>query len=69
MYVMVLLGLGLRELSVAPSAIPELKRICRSLTIEACEAVARRALELDTAAEVDACLRQELERLTLQPVQ
>ena len=38
--------MGLRSLSMTPSAIYEIKRVCRSVTIEQCEAVARRALAM-----------------------
>ncbi len=61
-YTMLLLGMGLRQLSVPPSAIPEIKKICRSVTIEQCEAVARRALTLETARDVKSYLRGELKK-------
>jgi len=62
-YTMLLLGLGLRQLSIAPSAIPEIKRICRSVTIEQCQAVAARALQLDHARDVKSYLREELKKV------
>ncbi len=61
-YTMLLLGLGLRQLSAAPSAIPEIKKVCRSVTIEQCQAVARHALTLENARDVKALLREELRR-------
>lgn len=63
MYTMLLLGLGLRELSVPPSSIPEIKQICRAVSIPQCTQIARHALTLDTAAEVDAYLRRELRKV------
>ena len=39
-YTMLLLGLGLRQLSVTPGALPEIKKVCRSVTMAQCEAVA-----------------------------
>jgi len=65
-YAMLLLGLGLREMSVPPSAIPEIKNICRSVTIPQCMAVAERAMTMDSAREVDLYLRDELNK-TVQP--
>lgn len=62
-YTMLLLGLGLRELSVPPSSIPEIKRICRAVTIPQCEQIAQQALTLDTATEVNAHLRRELRKV------
>lgn len=61
-HVMWLLGLGLRSLSVAPTDIPAVKQLIRSVTIENCETIARRALELESANEVDIYLKDELEK-------
>jgi phosphotransferase system enzyme I (PtsI) len=63
LYTMLLLGMGLRDLSVPPSAIPEIKRVCRSVSLDQCEAVARHALRLCSAREVDDYLRQELDKV------
>ncbi|HUY88497.1 MAG TPA: phosphoenolpyruvate--protein phosphotransferase [Pirellulales bacterium] len=62
-YTMLLLGLGFRQLSVTPSAIPEIKRICRRLTIPQCEAVASRALTLENARDIKSYLKEELKRI------
>jgi phosphocarrier protein FPr/phosphocarrier protein len=50
----VLLGLGVSELSVVPSLIPQLKAQIRALTLESCRATAARALVLESAAQVRA---------------
>jgi phosphocarrier protein FPr len=47
-----LLGLGVRELSVGPHAIPAVKARVRGLDLEQCEVVAKQALRLESAAEV-----------------
>jgi phosphoenolpyruvate-protein phosphotransferase (PTS system enzyme I) len=62
-YTMLLLGLGLRQLSVPPSAIPEIKKVCRSVTVEACEAVARRVLTLENARDIKSFLKEELKKV------
>ena len=49
-----LLGLGVSELSVVPSLIPQLKAQIRALTIDKCRATASRALSLESAAQVRA---------------
>jgi phosphocarrier protein FPr/phosphocarrier protein len=48
----VLLGLGVHELSVVPTLIPQLKSLIRTLTLDACRSLAQRAVALDTAEAV-----------------
>ncbi len=57
LYTMLLLGLGLRQLSMPPHQLPEIKRLIRGMRIEAARAVAAEVLGLMTAQEV-------VERLT-----
>lgn len=47
-----LIGLGIREISAVPAAIPELKRIIRSLNSNACRELAQQALALTSARAV-----------------
>jgi phosphotransferase system enzyme I (PtsI) len=61
-YTMLLLGMGLRQFSVAPSAIPEIKKVCRSVTIQECEAAAKHALSMENARDIKAFLRDELRK-------
>lgn len=56
-YTMLLLGMGLRQLSVTPHSIPEIKRVIRNVTIADCKRVANHALKLDTAGAVTNFLR------------
>lgn len=62
-YTMLLLGMGLRQMSVAPSAIPEIKKICRSVTIEQCRAVSARALAMENARDIKSYLKEELKKV------
>jgi phosphotransferase system enzyme I (PtsI) len=62
-YTMLLLGLGLRQLSVTPAAIPEIKQVCRSVTIPQCEAVAARAMTLENARDIKSFLKEELKKI------
>jgi phosphoenolpyruvate-protein phosphotransferase len=54
----ILLGLGIRELSVVPAAIPALKRQIGGLRIEECRELAQRCLHLGSAAEVRSLIEQ-----------
>ncbi len=63
MYTQLLLGLGLRQLSVPASAIPEVKQVCRSVSVADCRLVAEKALTMDDAREVKAFLRDQMRRL------
>jgi multiphosphoryl transfer protein len=47
-----LAGLGVAELSMAPSRIPEVKATLRSLALADAREIARRALDCDDAEEV-----------------
>jgi phosphoenolpyruvate-protein phosphotransferase (PTS system enzyme I) len=64
LYTMLLLGFGLRQLSVTPSAIPEIKNLCRKVTIAECEAVAERVMGLENARDVQSYLKEELKKRT-----
>jgi len=63
LYAMLLLGLGLRRFSVTPSAIPEIKKICRTVTIDQCRQVAQRALTLENSRDIKSYLRDELHKI------
>lgn len=62
-YIPLLLGLGLRRLSMAPVDIPAAKRVIRATTIERCQAIARRVVEFDSDRQVLNFLRDELRAL------
>ena len=55
-----LVGLGLRELSMEAAAIPEIKAALARVTIDQCEKIAARALDARTVTEVDDVLSEEL---------
>jgi multiphosphoryl transfer protein len=57
----ILLGFGVRELSVVPAAIPAIKRQIRALGIDACRELAVRCLDLGSAAEVRALVATTIE--------
>jgi phosphoenolpyruvate-protein phosphotransferase (PTS system enzyme I) len=55
-----LIGLGVRQLSVAPRSVPLVKRIVRSISVEVAEEASKAAAAADTAAEAEMALRRHL---------
>jgi phosphotransferase system enzyme I (PtsI) len=62
-YTMLLLGLGLRQLSVTPHNIPEIKKIIRTVSITEATQVAQEALRMETARDVNNYLREQTRRI------
>jgi len=62
-YVMMLMGMGLRKLSMTPQSVPEIKKLVRSVSIKDCERVARRAASYDSERQVINYLREETKKL------
>jgi len=56
LYTELLVGLGLRELSVAPGELLDVKNRVRLMKLEGARELARQALELGSAAEIEALL-------------
>jgi len=57
---LLLLGMGVRNLSVPPSALPRVKKAIRNVSIDQCEAIARRVMTLEAARDVDLYLLDRL---------
>lgn len=62
LYTMLLIGLGLRTLSLVPAQIPEVKRVIRSVDIATCKRLARKVGSFDSERQVLNCLRDELRK-------
>jgi phosphotransferase system enzyme I (PtsI) len=62
-YTLLLLGLGIRQLSLTPHNIPEIKRLIRSVTLEEAVATTREAMRLETARDVNNYLREQTRRI------
>lgn len=62
-YTLLLLGMGLRQLSATPHHIPEVKKVVRSVTVGEAEQVAREVSRLETARDVTSYLREQTRRL------
>ena len=56
LYTMLLLGLGVRQLSMPPHQLPEIRRVIRGIRIETAQALAAQALTLESAQAVSALL-------------
>jgi len=56
-YIMLLLGLGIRTLSMTPPMIPEVKQIIRSVDMTACNRVARQTLGMNSERQIASFLR------------
>jgi phosphotransferase system enzyme I (PtsI) len=67
LYAMLLLGLGIRQLSMPPHQLPEIKRVIRGIRLEDAEAVAAEALGRRTAREVVELLESALGRAVPEP--
>ncbi|HEX5033553.1 MAG TPA: putative PEP-binding protein, partial [bacterium] len=63
LYILILLGLGLTELSMNALSVPRAKRIIRSVDFKAARALADKALLLKTASEMMAYVKRELHNL------
>jgi phosphotransferase system enzyme I (PtsI) len=62
-YTLLLLGLGIRSFSVAPSAVPDVKRVIRGVTRRRAAEVVAGALALATPEDVDAYLQEQADAL------
>jgi phosphoenolpyruvate-protein phosphotransferase (PTS system enzyme I) len=62
LYTMLLLGLGVRQLSMPSHQLPEIKRVIRGIRIEDARAVAAVALRLETFQTIVALLHDALQR-------
>jgi hypothetical protein len=56
----ILIGLGMRKLSMNASSVPSIKRLISQINIVKAERIARTVLKLSTAAQVETFLKSEL---------
>jgi phosphotransferase system enzyme I (PtsI) len=62
-YVLLLLGMGIRTISITPPMIPEVKQIIRSVTIEDCNNVARKVLGMNSERHISTYLRNAARKI------
>jgi phosphotransferase system enzyme I (PtsI) len=61
--VMLLLGMGVRTLSLSSPMIPEIKQIVRSVRLQDCNKVARKVLSMNSERQISAYLRNAATRI------
>jgi len=62
-YVLLLLGMGIRTLSLSVPMIPEIKQVIRSVTIEECNVLARKVLAMNSERQISAYLRNVVRKI------
>ncbi len=62
-YVMLLLGLGVRTLSLTPPMIPEIKQVIRSVTVEDCNHLTREVLAMNSERQISSYLRNAARKI------
>jgi phosphotransferase system enzyme I (PtsI) len=62
-HIMLLLGMGVRTMSLAPPMIPEIKQVIRSVTMEDCNNLARKILGMNSERQISNYLRDATRRI------
>jgi phosphotransferase system enzyme I (PtsI) len=62
LYLLILMGLGVGELSMNAMAIPMIKHVIRKITLKEAWLMAQQALQMMTVEEVNNCVSQEMSR-------
>src|SRR5690606_33287507 len=62
-FAVLLIGLGVRTLSVGSYSIPQVKRLVRSVSAEECARIARRALSLESPSDATAYGRERVRKV------
>jgi|688.fasta_scaffold00104_23 phosphotransferase system enzyme I (PtsI) len=68
-YALLLIGMGVRTLSAPPGALPQLKKAIRSVSLSQCQAIAERALRLETAQQIHTAVHDSFAALLPDMVQ
>jgi phosphoenolpyruvate-protein phosphotransferase (PTS system enzyme I) len=58
-----LVGMGVRNLSVPPSELPKVKKAIRSVSLAQCQQIAQRAMKFASARDIDIYLNDRIESL------
>lgn len=61
-FVPLLIGMGLRQLSVTPQSIPTVKELIRNMSLSDAQEIAQRVSQLELARDIESLLRGEVKR-------
>ena len=61
--IMLLLGMGVRTISIAIPMIPEIKQIIRSVTIKDCNMLARKIISMNSERQISSYLRDAARKI------
>jgi phosphotransferase system enzyme I (PtsI) len=61
--VVTLIGLGLRTISCAPNSIAHLKQICRNVSLKDCQHIARHAIRMSEAKNIQDYVKNSLQKI------
>lgn len=64
LYCLLLVGMGVRNLSMSPKNVPEIKRLIRGVSLAECKRIAAKTLRLDSDRQILSFLKGEHLRLT-----
>lgn len=62
-FTILLIGMGLRTLSITPPSIPEVKKVIRSVSITDCQKIARRVMSFENSQQILNYLRDETRKV------
>jgi phosphotransferase system enzyme I (PtsI) len=62
-FAILLIGMGLRTISITPPSIPEIKKVIRSVNITDCQRVARRVMSYENSQQILYYLRDETRKV------
>jgi len=62
-YIMLLLGMGVKTISLTPPMLPEIKQIIRSVTMEDCNKVVRKILAMNSERQIASFLRDATRKI------
>ena len=66
LYTILLVGMGIERLSMAPAAIPDVKKLVRSISFEQARAINDAVASMKTSAEIERYLHEQLRDIAVE---